>query len=80
MSLTTEIEKTSTLWSCQVFGAVAGEVNSCINDNIYFIFSFHFSFYLTFVSFILFYFFPFSFLPFILFLHMHESLVMYIKW
>jgi len=51
-------DKTSIFWSCQVFGAVAREVNSCINYNIYFIFSFHFSpfFYLTFVSFILFYF------------------------
>jgi hypothetical protein len=54
-------EKTSTLWSCQVFGAVAWEVNSCINYNIYFIFTFHFSFYLTFVCFVLFCFFFFSF-------------------
>ena len=73
-------EKTSTLWSCQVFGVVAGEVNSCINYNIYFIFSFHFSFYLTFVSFVLFCFVSFSFLPFNLFLHVHESLFTYIKW
>ena len=40
---------------------VTGEVNSCINYNIYFIFSFHFLFYLTFVSFVLFCFFYFSF-------------------
>ena len=36
-------EKTSIFWSCQVFGAVAGEVNSCTNYSIYFILSFHFS-------------------------------------
>ena len=36
-------EKTSIFWSCQVFGAVAGEVNSCTNYSIYFIFSFYFS-------------------------------------
>jgi hypothetical protein len=74
-------EKTSTLWSCQVFDVVAEEINYCINYNIYFIFSFHFSFYLTFVSFVLFcFFFYYFFLPFILFLHVHESLVTYIKW
>jgi len=71
-------EKTSIFWSCQVFGAVAGEVNSCINYNIYFIFSFHFS-----CIYLLFLFFCFLFfcflLPFILFLHVRESLVTYIK-
>jgi len=36
-------KKISIFWSCHVFDAVAGEVNSCINYNIYFIFSFHFS-------------------------------------
>jgi hypothetical protein len=35
-------DKTSIFWSCQVFGVIAGEVNSCINYNIYFIFSFLF--------------------------------------
>ena len=55
--------KTSIFWLCQVFSAIAGEVNSCINYNIYFIFSFHFS------LFILsnFCFFSFSFLFFLLF-------------
>jgi hypothetical protein len=31
------------IWSCQVFSAVVGEVNSYINYNIYFILTFHFS-------------------------------------
>jgi hypothetical protein len=36
-------DKTSTLWSCQVFGAVAGEVSYCINYIFSFIlFYFHF--------------------------------------
>jgi len=60
-------EKTSIFWSCQVFGVVIGEVNSCKNYNTYFIFSFHFSFYLTFVSFLFFSFVSFSFLFFLLF-------------
>ena len=48
-----------TLWSCQVFGVVVGEVNYCINYIFYFIvFSFLF-FYLTFVSFVLFFLFFF---------------------
>jgi hypothetical protein len=33
-------KKTSIFWSCQVFGAIVGEVISCINYNIYFIFTF----------------------------------------
>jgi len=53
-------------WSCQVFGAVAGEVNSCINYNIYFIFSFHFSL-SNFCFFVLFCFVSFSFLFFLFF-------------
>ena len=52
--------KTSIFWLCQVFSAIAGEVNSCINYNIYFIslfilsnfcfFSFSFLFFLLFSS------------------------------
>ena len=75
-------EKTSIFWSCQVFGAVAGEVNSCTNYSIYFIFYFLFSLflYLTLFLFFCFFFYCFSFLSFILFLHVHESVVTYIKW
>jgi hypothetical protein len=51
-------EKTSIFWLCQVFGAVAGEVNSCINYSIYFIFSFLVS---NFVSFVFFYLLFFSY-------------------
>ena len=52
-------DKTSIFWSCQVFGAVSGELNSCINYNIYFIFTFllfNFCFF-CFVSFSFVYFF-----------------------
>jgi hypothetical protein len=59
-------DKTSIFWSCQVFGAVAGEVNYYINYIFYFIVFSFLSFYLTFVSFVLF-FFSFLFFSSILF-------------
>jgi hypothetical protein len=46
--------KTSTLWSCQVFGTVAGEVSYCINYIFYF--SFHFYSFSNFCFFLFFFF------------------------
>ena len=60
-------DKTSIFWSCQVFGAVAGEVSYCINYIFYFIFLFTFIVFLIFIS-------------FFFFRHLHESLVTHIKW
>jgi hypothetical protein len=61
-----------------------GKVNYCINYIFYFIVFSFLSFYLTFVSFVLVCFvlfcFSFFFFHFIIFLHVHESLVTYIKW
>jgi len=58
-------DKTSILWSCQVFGTVTGEVNYCINYIFSFIF---FSFLFTFIRFsnlcFFFFFFFFFFLSF----------------
>jgi len=51
-------DKTSTLWSCQVFGAVAKEVNYCINFILFFFF---FHFYLIYFCFFLFFCFFLSF-------------------
>jgi len=60
-------KKTSIFWSCQVFGAVVGEVNSCINYNTYFIlFSLFILSNFCFFCFVLFCFVSFCFLFFLL--------------
>ena len=59
-------DKISIFWSCQVFGAVAGDVSYCVNYIFYFIFLF------TFIVFLIFFYF-FYFFSFLL--HLHESLV-----
>ena len=53
-------DKISIFWSCQVFGAVAGDVSYCVNYIFYFIFLFTFIVFLIFFYFFYFFFFPFA--------------------